>query len=45
MWALPIFEVEIFLFLVSAVPLLLKPAVDAFDELRNDISVFSDKNH
>ena len=45
MLALPIFAVAISLFLAIAVPLLLKPGSDAFNEQRNDIGVFSDKNH
>ncbi len=45
MWALPIFAVAISFFLAIAVPLLLKPGSDAFNDQRNDIGVFSDKNH
>ncbi len=45
MWALPIFAIVISLFIGIAVPLLLKPGSDAFNEQRNDIGVFSDKNH
>ena len=45
MFALPIFAVAIALFLGIAVPLLLKPGSDAFNDQRNDIGVFSDKNH
>ena len=45
MLALPIFAVAISVFLAIAVPLLLKPGADAFNDQRNDIGVFSDKNH
>ena len=45
MWALPVFAVAISLFLAIAVPLLLKPGADAFNDQRNDIGIFSDKNH
>ena len=43
-WALPLFAVGISLLLAIAVPLLLKPGADAFNEQRNDIGVFSDKD-
>ena len=45
MWALPILAITMSAFLAIAVPLLLKPGSDAFNEQRNDIGVFSDKNH
>jgi hypothetical protein len=45
MWALPVFAFAISALLAIAVPLLLKPGSDAFNEQRNDIGVFSDKNH
>ena len=36
-WALPVFAVGIAAILAVAVPLLLKPGTDAFNEQRNDI--------
>ena len=36
-WALPVFAIGIAAILAVAVPLLLKPGTDAFNEQRNDI--------
>jgi hypothetical protein len=38
-----VFAIGFSLILAIAIPLLLKPGADAFNEQRNDIGVFSDK--
>lgn len=43
-WALPVLAVGVAAVIAVAVPLLLKPGTDAFNEQRNDIGVFSDKD-
>ena len=43
-WVLPVAAIGIAAILSIAVPLALKPGSDAFNEMRNDIGVFSDKD-